>query len=67
LSRTAADITAEALVKPIGAECAFVNERDGIGIRLKPDVAIVEQYGGQLRVPERPATRRSCGLSTADA
>jgi hypothetical protein len=29
-------LTAEDVVKRIAAECAFVDERGGVGIRLKP-------------------------------
>jgi hypothetical protein len=33
--------------------CTFVNERGGVGIRLKPAAAIVRQYGQQFRAPRR--------------
>jgi hypothetical protein len=42
------------------AECAYVDERGGVGIRLKPAAAIVRQYGEQFRrPPRRKSTRRS--------
>jgi hypothetical protein len=34
-------LTAEDVVKRIAAECAFVDERGAVGIRLKPAAAIV--------------------------
>jgi hypothetical protein len=44
----------------IAAECAFVDERGGVGIRLKPAAAIVRQYGEQFRRPHRRRqTRRA--------
>jgi hypothetical protein len=48
-------LTAEGVVRPIAAECAFVDDRGGVGIRLKPAIAIVRQYAEQFR--ERPTTR----------
>jgi hypothetical protein len=52
-------LTAEDVVRRIAAECAFVDERGGAGIRLKPAVAIVRQYGEQFRrPPRRKQTRR---------
>ena len=38
------------VVKRIAAECAFVDERGAVGIRLVPAAAIVRQYGEQFRV-----------------
>jgi hypothetical protein len=53
-------LTAEDVVKLIAAECAFVDERGGVGIRLKPAAAIVQQYGEQFRRPRRRRqTRRA--------
>jgi hypothetical protein len=49
----AAILTAEDVVRRIAAECACVDERGGVGIRLKPAAAIVRQYGEQLRAPRR--------------
>ena len=52
-------LTAEDVVRRISAECAFVDERGGVGIRLRPAAAIVRQYGEQFRAPRRKQTRRS--------
>ena len=41
----AAILTAEDVVQRIAAECAYVDERGGVGIRLEPAAAIVRQYG----------------------
>ena len=38
-------LTAEDVVRRISAECAFVDERGGVGIRPRPAAAIVRQYG----------------------
>jgi len=46
-------LTAEDVVKRIAAECAFVDERGAVGIRLKPAAAIVQQYGEQFRATPR--------------
>lgn len=46
-------LTPEDVVKRIAAECAFVDERGGVGIRLEPAAAIVRQYGEQFRRPRR--------------
>jgi len=48
-------LTSEEVVRRIAAECAFVDERDGVGIRLEAAAAIVRQYGEQFR---RAARRR---------
>jgi hypothetical protein len=42
-------LTAEDVVKRIAVECAFIDDRGGVGIRLKPAAAIVRQYGEQFR------------------
>ena len=42
-------LTAEDVVKRIAGECAFVDDRGAVGIRLKPAAAIVRQYGEQFR------------------
>jgi hypothetical protein len=49
----------------IAAECAYVDERGGVGIRLKPAAAIVREYGEQFTAaralparPRRAARRR---------
>jgi hypothetical protein len=53
-------LTAEDVVRRIAAECAYVNERGGVGIRLEPAAAIVRQYGEQFRrVPRRQRRLRS--------
>ena len=36
-------LTAEDVVGHIAAECAYVDERGGVGIRLEPTAAIVRQ------------------------
>src|ERR1700730_16798827 len=38
-------LTAEDVVRRIAAECVYVDERGGVGIRLGPAAAIVRQYG----------------------
>jgi hypothetical protein len=52
-------LTPEDVVKRIAAECAFVDERGAVGIRLKPAAAIVRQYGEQFRAHKRKQARRS--------
>jgi hypothetical protein len=57
-------LTAEDVVKRIAVECAYIDERGGVGIRLKPAAAIVREYGDQFRLvnpatPSRRPTRRS--------
>jgi hypothetical protein len=42
-------LTAEDVVRRIAAECAYVDERGGVGIRLEPAAAIVRQYAAQFR------------------
>jgi hypothetical protein len=49
----AAKFTAEDVVRRIAAECAYIDERGGVGIRLEPAAAIVRQYGEQYRRPPR--------------
>jgi hypothetical protein len=51
-------MTAEDVVKRIAAECAFVDERGGVGIRLKPAAAIVRAYGEQFRPSSTPQRRK---------
>jgi hypothetical protein len=36
-------LTAEEVVRRIAAECAYVDERGGVGIRLEPAAAIVRR------------------------
>jgi hypothetical protein len=52
-------LSPEDVVRRIAAECAFVDERGGVGIRLEPAAAIVRQYGEQFRAPRRKQARRS--------
>jgi hypothetical protein len=42
-------LTAEDVVRRIAAECAYVDERGGVGIRLEAAAAIVRLYGDQFR------------------
>ena len=55
----AAILTAEDVVRRIAAECAYVDERGGVGIRLKPAAAIVRQYGKQFRRAPRRQRRQA--------
>ena len=52
-------LTAEDVVRRIAAECTYVDERGGVGIRLKPAAAIVRQYGEQFRLAPRRKQARS--------
>jgi len=52
-------LTAEDVVRRIAAECAFVDERGGVGIRLEPAAAIVRLYGEQFRPSRRRQRRRA--------
>jgi hypothetical protein len=54
-------LTPEDVVRRIVAECAYVDERGGIGIRLEPAAAIVRQYGGAI-----PGTAASAAASVAE-
>ena len=52
-------LTSEDVVRRIAAECAFVDERGGVGIRLEAAAAIVRQYGEEFRrLPRRKQARR---------
>jgi hypothetical protein len=42
-------LTAEDVVRRIAAECTYIDDRGGVGIRLKPAAAIEWQYGEQFR------------------
>ena len=46
-------LTAEDVVRRIAAECAYVDERGGVGILLEPAAAIVRRYGEQFRARRR--------------
>jgi hypothetical protein len=50
-------LTAEDVVRRIAVECAYVDERGGVGIRLEPAAATVRQYGEQFRWPPRRQRR----------
>jgi len=52
-------LTAEDVVRRIAAECAYVDERGGVGIRLEAAAAIVRRYGEQFRPRRRQRRRRS--------
>ena len=52
-------LTAEDVVRRIAAECAYVDERGGVGIRLEPAAAIVRRYGEQFRALRRQRRHRS--------
>ena len=38
-------MTPEDVVRRIAAECSYIDERGGVGIRLKPAANIVREYG----------------------
>ena len=46
-------LSPEDVVRRIAAECAYVDERGGVGIRLEPAATIVRQYGEQFRTRRR--------------
>ena len=50
-------LTAEDVVRRIAAECGYVDDRGGVGIRLEPAAAIVRQYGEQFRRAPRRQRR----------
>ena len=52
-------LTAEDVVRRIAAECAYVDDRGGVGIRLEPAAAIVRRYGEQFR--RRPRRKQPRG------
>src|SRR5215467_8460555 len=65
----AAIMTAEDVVRRIAVECAYVDERGGVGIRLEPATAIVQQDGnnfagrpGANRPVDRRNWRRCCEM-----
>jgi hypothetical protein len=52
-------LTAEDVVRRIAAECAFVDDRGSVGIRLRPAIALVRRYGEQFREgPPKPRQPR---------
>jgi hypothetical protein len=50
-------LTAEDVVRRIAAECAYIDERGGVGIRLEQAAAIVRRYGEQFRRTPRRQRR----------
>ena len=54
-------LTAEDLIRRIAAECAYVDERGGVGIRLEPAAEIVRRYGEQFRRAPRVGERDAPG------
>lgn len=62
-------LTAEDVVRRIAAECAFVDERGGVGIRLRPAIALVPVRRAILRGPANasatPVTTGNRHRSTA--
>jgi hypothetical protein len=55
----AAILTAEDVVRRIATECAYIDERGGVGIRLEPAAAIVRRYAEQFRPPRRQRRSRA--------
>ena len=53
-------LTAEDVVRRITAECAYVDQRGGVGIRPEPAATIVRRYGGQTRRAPRREDRSTC-------
>ena len=49
----AAVLTVEDVVRRIAAECTYIDEYGGVGLRLEPAAAIVRQYGEQFRPRHR--------------
>ena len=56
---TAPILTAKYVVRPIAAQCAYVDDRGAIGIRPQPAAAIVRHHGGQTWAPGRGRMRWS--------
>jgi hypothetical protein len=57
-------LTAEDVVKLIASECAFVDERGAVGIRLKPAAAMcgsTESNSGRLSASGREGRRKRRG------
>jgi hypothetical protein len=58
-------LTAEDVVRRIAAECACIDERGGVGIRLEPAAAIVRRYGEQFRrAPRKESSARADELAS---
>ena len=64
----AAILTAEDVVRRIAAECTYVDERGGVGIRLAPAAAIVRQYWRAIPTAETapPADRETASPTLID-
>jgi len=60
-------LTAEDVVRRIATECAFVDERGGVGISLEPAAAIVRPYGEQFRRGPRRKQVRPPGQGPSPA
>ena len=58
-------LTAEDVVKRIAAECAFVDQRGAVGIRLKPAAAIVRQSGRLSASRRKVAETAAAALNPA--
>src|SRR5215472_11556704 len=58
-------LTAEDVVRRIAAESAFISANGEVGIRLRPAVALVRQYGDQFR--RAPPRRQPRSLKTLDS
>jgi hypothetical protein len=58
-------LTAEDVAQRIAAECAYVDERGGVGIRLEPAAAIVRRYGEQLTISRRQQPHSADGTSAS--
>jgi hypothetical protein len=55
-------LTAEDVIRRIAAECAYVDARGGVGIRVGPAAAIVRQYGA---IPSAAASAPASVTETA--
>jgi len=53
----AAILTPEDVIRRIATECAYIDERGGVGIRLEPAASIVRQYAEQFRRAPRRQRR----------
>ena len=59
----AAILTAEDVVRRIAAECAYIDERGGVGIRLEPAAAI--RAAVRRAIPPAPASTTSALIGEA--
>jgi hypothetical protein len=46
--------TAEDVIRRIAAECAYIDERGGVGIQFQPAAALVRQYAENSARDRRP-------------